>query len=78
MCLAIPAKIIKINEKDNTALVDYSGVKKETKLDLVDAKIGDYILIHAGFAIEILDEKQAKLNLEVIEAMINERNSNQN
>ena len=50
MCLAIPGKIIE--KKENIALVDFGGIKKEVMLDLLpEAEIDDYILVHAGFAI---------------------------
>ena len=51
MCLAIPGKIIEIKKEENIAIVDYGGLKKEANLSLVDAKIGDYVLVHVGFAI---------------------------
>ena len=49
MCLAVPGKIEKI--KDNVGVVDFNGVKRR-RLDLVDVKIGDYVIVHTGFAIE--------------------------
>jgi len=53
MCLAIPAKILEI--KDNTAVIESLGVKKEVEISLVpDAKKGDYVIVHAGFAIQIV------------------------
>lgn len=56
MCLAIPAKIIKI--KGNDAVADISGVKRNIRVDLIeDCRIGDHVLIHAGFAINKLDEE---------------------
>lgn len=70
MCLAIPAKVLEINEDDNIAKVDYGGVTKETQLDLVDAKVGDYVLIHAGFAIEVMDEEAAMKSIEEINKLI--------
>jgi len=59
MCLAIPGKIIKKFD-DNTAEIEIGGIIKEVNLDLVpEVKIGDYVLLHAGFAIEIIDQKIA-------------------
>jgi hydrogenase expression/formation protein HypC len=58
MCLAIPAKIVKINGQ--LAIVDFQGVQKEVNISLVDVKIGEYVMIHAGFAIEKMDKNYAK------------------
>jgi len=58
MCLAIPAKVIKINK--NIAEIESFGVIKEVDITLVpDAKIGDHVIVHAGFAIQIIDKKEA-------------------
>jgi hydrogenase expression/formation protein HypC len=64
MCLAVPGKIISI--KDSNAEVDFNGVKRAVSLDLVpDAKKSDYVLVHAGFAIQVLDPEEARETLEV-------------
>lgn len=58
MCLAIPAKIIKINKR--TAVAETLGVKKEIDISLVPAvRIGDFVIIHAGFAIQIIEKEDA-------------------
>jgi hydrogenase expression/formation protein HypC len=58
MCLAIPAKIIKINK--NIAEVESFGVKKEIDISLVpDARTGSFVIVHAGFAIQIIEEEDA-------------------
>lgn len=63
MCLSVPAKIIKL-EKDK-ALVDFGGSQREVSMMLLpDAKIGDYVLVHAGFAIQLLEESDAKKTLD--------------
>lgn len=65
MCYAIPAKIMKI--VDDVATVDYGGVVKKVNVSLIDdPTIGDYTLIHAGFAIEKLDKKSAEEALQII------------
>lgn len=65
MCLAIPAKLTVKNGNDG--VVDMGGVKRNTRLDMVpNAKIGNYLLIHTGFAIEIVEEQTAKEMLETI------------
>ena len=64
MCLAVPAKIKSI--KNSTANVEISGVTYEASLMLTpEAKIGDYVIIHAGFAIQILDQQEAKATLKL-------------
>ena len=70
MCLAFPAKIVAI--KDSLATVEKSGVKRDASLMLLpDAKVGDYVLIHAGFAMQIVDEEEIEERnkfLEIINA----------
>ena len=68
MCLAFPAKIIEI--KDSLATVEKSGVKRDASLMLLpDAKVGDYVLIHAGFAMQIVDEDEVRERDEFLEAV---------
>ena len=65
MCIAAPAKIVLIDEESNICAADFGGVRQNARLDLLpDAKIGDYVLIHAGYAIEKLSEQAAKESLE--------------
>lgn len=69
MCLAIPAKILN-RGRDNISRVDFGGVIKEVDVTLVpDAKIGDYVLVHAGFAIGVIEEKEALETLELLRQM---------
>ena len=63
MCLAVPGKVIEI--EGSIGIVDFNGVKREVRLDLVDAKIGDYVIAHTGFAIEKMDEKDALESLDI-------------
>ncbi|MCW4033085.1 MAG: HypC/HybG/HupF family hydrogenase formation chaperone [Candidatus Bathyarchaeota archaeon] len=72
MCLAIPAKLIKKeNEKD--ALVDFGdGTMRKVNVSLVEAEEGQYLLVHAGFAIEVLEEKDAKETLRIWDEILNE------
>jgi len=59
MCLAIPGKILKINEKVGT--VDFGGVRRDVRLDLLErVQEGDYILVHVGYAIQVLDRAEAE------------------
>jgi hydrogenase expression/formation protein HypC len=65
MCLAIPSKIISI--EDNVATIDVDGVQREASLMLLkDPKIGDYVIVHAGFAINKLNEEDAKESLKLL------------
>ncbi|MBT8357957.1 MAG: HypC/HybG/HupF family hydrogenase formation chaperone [Desulfobacterales bacterium] len=65
MCLAIPSKIIKIEKGIGT--IDVDGVKRTTSLLLVeDAKVGDYVIVHAGFALHKIDEKAAMESLNIL------------
>jgi hydrogenase expression/formation protein HypC len=65
MCLAIPLKITEVNGKE--AMAEIEGVKRKIRIDFIkDLKVGEYVIVHAGFAIEKLDEKLAKENMELI------------
>lgn len=71
MCLAIPGKIISIDTTDNQAVVDYgSGTKRSANIQLVEAKVGDYVLVHAGFAIQVLNKKEARRTLALFREMM--------
>jgi hydrogenase expression/formation protein HypC len=59
MCLAVPAKILERNGEN--ALIDMHGSRMNVSVQITpDAKVGDWLLVHAGFAIQILDEKEAE------------------
>jgi hydrogenase expression/formation protein HypC len=65
MCLAVPMKLKKIEQ--DIGFVEVSGIEREVSLTLVpEAKVGDFLLIHAGFAIAIIDEKEAIETLDTI------------
>lgn len=71
VCLAIPGKIIEINNNKEHAIVDYGdGTKRKTNVTLVDIKIGDYVLVHAGFAIEVLNKKEAEETLDLFREIL--------
>lgn len=66
MCLAIPAQIKELKE-NNLAQVDIMGVSRETSLDLTpEAQVGDFVLVHAGFSIQIIDQETAQETLDLI------------
>ena len=66
MCLAVPLKLIEINGKD--AVGEALGMQRRLRVDFIpEPKIGDYVIVHAGFAIERLPEEQAMEDLETWE-----------
>ncbi|NHA97847.1 HypC/HybG/HupF family hydrogenase formation chaperone [Helicobacter pylori] len=74
MCLAIPSKVIAIN--DNVALLETLGVQREASLDLMgeSVKVGDYVLLHIGYAMSKIDEKEALESIELYQEMIAKMN----
>ncbi len=65
MCLAIPGRVVKIEK--NVAKVDVGGLLRDISLDLCpDVSIGEYVLIHTGFAIQKVDEKEAEETLDLL------------
>lgn len=74
MCLAIPGKILSIESKFDglvrMARVSFGGIVKEASLEMVPhAKVDDYVLVHVGVAISIVDEEEAKQTFRYLEAM---------
>ena len=73
MCLGIPAKVVKI-EESNFGKVDYLGTKVKTNLSLIeDVKIGDWVIVHAGFAISKLNEEEAKETLTMLRELASQQ-----
>ena len=71
MCLAIPGKIVEIDTKNQHATIDYGdGTKRQANVSLVDVKKGDFVLVHAGFAIEVLDKKEAMETLNLFREIL--------
>ena len=70
MCLAIPGKIVEIVDVDNSiAKVDVGGVKRNINIGMLgkeEARVGDYVLIHVGFAMSKVDEKEAEDTLRIL------------
>ncbi|MFJ3496296.1 HypC/HybG/HupF family hydrogenase formation chaperone [Streptomyces sp. NPDC086091] len=70
MCLAVPGRVLEIEERDATrmAKVDFGGVVKDVCLEYVpDMRVGDYAIVHVGFALQRLDEESARQTLELFE-----------
>ncbi|GAA9907015.1 HypC/HybG/HupF family hydrogenase formation chaperone [Helicobacter pylori] len=74
MCLAIPSKVIAIN--DNVALLETLGVQREASLDLMGepVKVGDYVLLHIGYVMSKIDEKEALESIALYQEMIAKMN----
>ena len=69
MCLAIPAQVVELRPDDN-ALVDLAGVKKEISLALLDGvAVGDYVIVHVGYALNKLDPEEAEKTLKLFAEM---------
>jgi hydrogenase expression/formation protein HypC len=65
MCLAVPAKIIEL--KDASATVEMDGLRKEISIELLEEiKVGDYVIVHVGYALSKLEQKEAEAMLEMI------------
>ena len=74
MCLAVPGKIVEIMESEGLqmAKVDFGGIFREACLDYVpEAKVGDYCVIHVGFAISLLSEEEAMETLDLLKQITN-------
>lgn len=71
MCLAVPGKVLEITEGDSpldrTGRISFGGIVKETNLSYVpEARVGDYVIVHVGFAISVLDEEEAMRTLDYL------------
>ncbi len=73
MCLGVPGKIMEIHESDGLRMgkIDFGGVTREACLAYVpEAEVGDYTIIHVGFAISVLDEESARESLSALEELM--------
>ena len=69
MCLAIPAQVVELRDESN-AVVDLAGVRKEISLALVeDVQVGDYVIVHVGYALNKLDPEEAENTLRLFAEM---------
>ncbi len=71
MCIAFPGKVLSIDQ-DNFAIIDISGTRREVSLDIVDepVAVGDYVICHAGYAIQRIDEEVAQEKLAFLKELI--------
>ncbi|WP_456485471.1 HypC/HybG/HupF family hydrogenase formation chaperone [Hydrogenimonas sp.] len=72
MCLSIPSKVVEVNEEERTAIVDTMGVKRKASIEFIadEVKVGDYVLIHIGYAMNIIDEEYAQESLKLYQEII--------
>lgn len=73
MCLAVPGKILEIYEKQGLSMakVDFSGVTREACIEHVpEAQVGDYAVIHVGFAISLLSEEEAQQSMDLLREIL--------
>ena len=76
MCLAVPVQVISI--QGNEADVEIGGVKRHVSIMLTpEVKVGDYVLLHTGYAINVIDEEEARETLKLFEEMARLENENQ-
>lgn len=73
MCLAVPAEVKSIDGV--MATVDFGGVTRTANVSLVDAKVGDFVIVHAGYAIEILDREEAEKTLELFRDLLGQEDA---
>ena len=72
MCLGVPGKVLEIFEQDSLPMgkIEFGGIVKEACLAYVpEAEVGDYVLVHAGFAISVLDEDEAMATLDLLQEL---------
>jgi hydrogenase expression/formation protein HypC len=70
MCLAVPVKVVSI--EGNEAQVEIGGVKRRVSIVLTpEARVGDYVLLHTGYAINVINEAEAQETLKILEEMAN-------
>ncbi len=68
MCLGIPGKIVE--KRGNIAKIDFGGLIREANVSLVNAKVGDYVIVHAGFAISKVNKRDALKTIRLVKELI--------
>ncbi|MFD5272255.1 HypC/HybG/HupF family hydrogenase formation chaperone [Streptomyces sp. NPDC058335] len=72
MCLAVPGRVVAIDDRADplTGMIDFGGVQKRACLEYVsDVRVGEYVIVHVGFALQKLDEESARASLELFEQL---------
>lgn len=80
MCLSIPSKVVELDKETNVATVDTLGVKRVVGLDLINepVELGDYVLIHVGFAMNKIDKEEALSSLELYREIVDKMREEEN
>ena len=75
MCLGVPGKVLTVSEDGLTAMVDFFGVRRELRLDIVDEPVqpGDYVLNHVGFAIRRIPDEEVQETLALFDQLLREQ-----
>lgn len=68
MCLAVPGRVVEVD--GDQASVDFGGVRRRVNISLVDVRPGDWVVVHAGFAIQTMDEEEAQETLKLWEELL--------
>ncbi|MGB2867588.1 MAG: HypC/HybG/HupF family hydrogenase formation chaperone [Bacteroidota bacterium] len=79
MCLAIPGKVVEFRKEERPAMgvVSFGGIRKQVCLEWVpEVQLGDYVIVHVGFAISVLDEVEARKTLDLFKEIDNTNNTN--
>ena len=77
MCLAVPLRVVEVDRETLMGVVERAGIKRRINISLVEnVRPGDFVLVHAGFAISILDEKEAQKTLETLEELVEKMDEN--
>jgi hydrogenase expression/formation protein HypC len=72
MCLAIPGKVLEIEEREGlrTGKVQFGGIVRQVRFDFVpDVQVGEYVMVHVGFAISVVDAEEAERTYEILQSM---------
>ncbi|BDY12489.1 HypC/HybG/HupF family hydrogenase formation chaperone [Hydrogenimonas cancrithermarum] len=79
MCLSIPSKVVEVNKDEVTAIVDTMGVKRKVGIDFIADEVeeGDYVLIHIGYAMNIIDEEDALESIKVYQEILEKMDEEQ-
>ena len=69
MCVAVPGKVMEIDKLKNLAVIDFNGNKVKARTGLVNVKLGDYALVHAGCVIQIMEQTEAEELIDLFEEL---------